>query len=268
MDTGPQYVVLDGPHGPLAFERWGSGPSLVLLAGLGSRPRLWGELPRLLSRRFTVAAPDNRGVGGSRGGRTFTLDRGADDAAAVVGALGGGPAAVIGVSMGALVACRLAAAHPGAVRRVVAASCASRLTPAHGRVLRFFELILTRMSPTEAAEALMTFAFAATFSDRYPGFVDEAVRLWTPEPADIGGTLEQLAHLRAGFDLAPSLAAAACPFLVLAGELDPIVPAAATAELAGAIPDARFEVVPGAAHSVLAEGGPALLEAVVAFLTA
>ena len=112
----------------------------------------------------------------------------------------------------------------------------------------------------------MTFAFGAAFADRYPGFVAEAARLWAPEADDVAGALAQLAHLRAGFDLTPSLGDIACPLLALAGELDPIVPAAATRELAEAVPGARFEVVPGAAHSVLAEGGPTLLGAVISFL--
>jgi pimeloyl-ACP methyl ester carboxylesterase len=67
MPEEPQHLTLDTPRGPLAYERWGQpGPPLLLLAGLGSRARLWGELPRLLADRFTVLAPDNRGVGGSR----------------------------------------------------------------------------------------------------------------------------------------------------------------------------------------------------------
>ena len=58
----------------MAYERWGvGGPPLLLVAGLGSRARLWGELPRLLADRFTVLAPDNRGVDGSRGGAPFTV---------------------------------------------------------------------------------------------------------------------------------------------------------------------------------------------------
>ena len=56
------------------------GPPLLLVAGLASRARLWGELPRLLADRFTVLAPDNRGVGGSAQASAFTLEGAADDA--------------------------------------------------------------------------------------------------------------------------------------------------------------------------------------------
>jgi 3-oxoadipate enol-lactonase len=263
----PDLHIVDGPRGPVAYERWGGGPPLLLIAGLGSRARLWGELPRLLSDRFTVLAPDNRGVGGSRDGEGFTLEGSADDAALVLADAGLSPAGVIGVSMGGLIACLLAVRHAEVVQRLVVASCGARLTPSHLRVLRFFEIAFTRLAPEEAAQALMAFAFASTFADRYPGFVDQAARLWTLDPDDLPGALQQFAHLKAGWDLRPQLAAIACPTLVLAGELDPLAPAASTRELAAAIPEARFREVPGAAHSVLAEGGTALLSEVIEFLT-
>jgi pimeloyl-ACP methyl ester carboxylesterase len=259
--------VAPGPHGPIAYERWGGdGPPLLLVAGLASRARLWGELPRLLADRFIVLAPDNRGVGGSRGGAPFTLEGTADDIAAVIADSGFSSASVVGVSMGGVIACLTAIRHPAAVERLAVASCAARLTPSHLRVLRFFELVLTRMRPAEAADALMAFAFSARFTDRYPGFVDQAATLWTIEPEDLPGALAQVGALRAGWDIRQALAAVACPTLAVAGELDPLVPASATRELAAAVPGARYREVPGAAHSVLAEGGAALLNEVIEFL--
>jgi pimeloyl-ACP methyl ester carboxylesterase len=265
--NAPELRTVVGPRGPIAYERRGDGPALLLLAGLASRARLWGELPRLLSERFTVLAPDNRGVGGSRGGGPFTLEGSADDAALVIDDAGLGGAGVVGVSMGGLIACQLAVRHPAAVHRLVVASCGARLTPSHRRVLRFFELAFTRLAPAEAAEAFMAFAFASTFGDAYPGFVDQAAKLWSIDPEDRAGALAQLEHLKAGWDMRRELAGVTCPTLVLAGELDPLAPAAATRELAAAIPEARYREVPRAAHSVLAEGGAAILHEVVEFLS-
>lgn len=268
MSIGPQPIVcsLVGPRGPVAYQRWGGGPPLLLLAGLGSSARLWGELPHLLADRFTVLAPDNRGVGGSRGGDPFTLAGAADDAALAMADAGFDQAAVLGVSLGGLIACQVAIRHPDMVSHLVAASCGARLTGAHRRVLRFFELVLTRFEPGEAAEALMAFAFGSTFADAYPGFVDQASRLWTLDRADLPGALDQIACLRAGWDLRLQLAAVACPALVIAGELDPIVAAVATRELAAAIPGARYREVSKAAHSILAEGGAALLAEITEFV--
>jgi len=263
----PETRTVEGPRGAVAYERWGAGAPLLLLAGLGSRARLWGELPRLLSERFTVLAPDNRGVGGSRGGAPFTLEGAADDAALVLADAGASSAGVVGVSMGGLIACHLAARHADAVGRLLVASCGARLTPSQRRVLRFFETAFTRLEPAEAAEAFMAFAFGSAFADRFPGFVDQAARLWTLDPEDRPGAVGQLDHLMAGWDVRPLLGTIGCPTLALAGELDPFVPAAATREIAAGIPEARFREVPGAAHSVLAEGGSPLLTEVIEFLS-
>jgi pimeloyl-ACP methyl ester carboxylesterase len=265
--TQRECRTVSGPRGSVAYELQGDGPPLLLLAGLGSRALLWGELPRILADRFTVIAPDNRGVGGSRGGDAFTLTGAADDAALVLADAGLASAAVLGVSMGGLIACQMAIRHSERVARLVVASSVARLTPSHARVLRFFELVLSRLAPAEAAEALMAFAFGPSFADRYPGFVDQAARLWTLDPEDLPGALAQVEHLQAGWDLRPQLAGIACPTLVVAGEHDALVPAAGSRELAAAIPEARYREVPGAAHSVLAEGGAALLGEIVEFVS-
>lgn len=263
--AAPQVKILRGARGQVGYEVWGGGkPPLLLIAGLGSRTSLWGELPRILSQHFTVLAYDHRGVGRSRGGAPFTLAGSAEDAAAVLAAEGFSQAAVVGVSMGGLVACHLAFRFPSRVSRLVVVSSAARLTPHGQRVLDFFASLL-RLPPQEAGRALMAFAFSPQFTDRYPGFVDTAARLYTLPPEDIPGALAQLQHLQQGWDLRPLLGTVRCPALVVAGELDPLVSPAYTKEIADALPQARFRLVPQAAHSVLAEGGNELLQEIVAF---
>lgn len=264
--SSPRVVTLTGPRGPVEVLRSGEGPALLLLAGLGSRWTIWGELPAFLARRCTVLAPNNRGVGGSAVGEAFTVDGAVADAAFLLEHFDFPQAAVLGVSMGGILASLLAARHPHLVRRLVVASCGVRSTPHHRRVLRFFDLVTSRLEPADAAQCLMTFAFNPGFADRYPAFVDTAAGLWAPEERDLPGMAAQIAALNGHWDLRSTVARIACPVLALAGEQDPLVPAKATMELAKAIPGCRFRLVPGAAHSVLAEGGPALLEEVTRFL--
>jgi len=213
----------------------------------------------LLTPRFTVLAPDNRRVGGSRGGAPFTLEGAADDARCDHRRR---PrrAGVIGVSMAARSPATSRPAVPswsGGWSRVVR----SQPDPSHRRVLRFFELALGRLAPDEAAEALMAFAFGARFADAYPGSSTRR-RACGPEPATFP-VPRPGRHLAAGFDLRPIAAAVGCPALVLAGEADPIVPPPRPGAGA-AIPGARYRPVPEP-RTRCSRGRPGLLEEISPF---
>jgi 3-oxoadipate enol-lactonase/4-carboxymuconolactone decarboxylase len=112
----------------------------------------------------------------------------------------------------------------------------------------------------------MTLAFAPPAHDTMAGFVRESAALYGLDAADVPGALAQVEHLLEGWDLRPRLARLATPTLVMAGLRDPIVAAEDTCELARAIPGAKLLEVPGAAHSVLAEGGREALDELMGFL--
>lgn len=253
-------------NGPVSGYETGNGPPVILLAGLGSTTRVWGNLPAALGRRLRVITIDNRGVGRSADGAAFTLDAAADDLAAVLDAKKIDRTALLGASMGGVIALKTASAHPDRISRMVVASAAARLSNHGRRVLEMFQDLLLYAPPDRAGAALMTMAFAPPFHERFPGFVAETDRLYGIAEADLPGTLAQIEHLRLGWDLRSELAGIEAPTLVLAGERDPVVAVEDTAEVADAVPNAELLRVPGAAHSVLAEGGEPLLARVEAFL--
>src|SRR5215218_7951709 len=102
------------------YETRGSGDPVLLVHGLGSSTEDWEPQVDALAREFTVVAYDVRGHGrtGKPGGR-YTVSQFADDAAALIAALGLGPVHVIGLSMGGMIAFQLAADHPALVRSLV-----------------------------------------------------------------------------------------------------------------------------------------------------
>jgi pimeloyl-ACP methyl ester carboxylesterase len=258
--------AIDTPRGPVAGIESGEGPALVLVAGLGSSHRIWGDLPSVLSRRFTVLAIDNRGIGGSRSGHHFSLADAALDVVAAVDGRGHHRFALLGASMGGAIALATALHVPRRVRCLVLASCAARLT-AHGRrSLELLRDLLRNLPPERVGPALMALAFAPTFAQRFPGFVDEAARLYGLDPDDLPGATDQVDRLLVGWDLRPQLTELEVPALVLSGERDPIVAPEDTAELAATLPAAELVTVPAAAHSVLAEGGGEVLDRVLGFL--
>jgi pimeloyl-ACP methyl ester carboxylesterase len=259
-------ISVAAPHGLVAGFDIGEGPPVVLLAGLGSTARIWGNLPAVMARRFRVIAVDNRGVGGSTDGRGFTLRAAAEDLAAVLDALEIDRAAVLGASMGGVIALTAALATPERISRLVIVSSAARLTIHGRRLLEVLQDLLLYAPPDRAGAALMTLAFSPAFHERFAGFVDDAERLYGPNEADVPGTLLQLEHLLRGWDLRDELPSLDLPALVLCGDRDPVVAPEDTVELAELLPHAELVEVPGAAHSVLAEGGEATLDRVLGFL--
>lgn len=259
---------VDTPRGPLAGIETGQGPALVLVAGLGSSQRIWGDLPGVLARRFTVIAIDNRGIGGSRAGQPFSLGNAALDVIAAVDGRGHHRFALLGASMGGAIALAAALQAPHRVSCLVVASCAASLTSHGRRSLELLHDLLQFLPPERVGRALMSLAFAPPFAQRFPGFVDEAARLYGLDPDDRPGALDQVERLLGGWDLRPQLAELETPSLVLCGDRDPIVAPEDTAELARVLPGAELVTVAGAAHSVLAEGGGEVLQKVVDFLSA
>jgi pimeloyl-ACP methyl ester carboxylesterase len=88
----------------IAFWRSGEGPPLVLVHGAtADHTTTWRYVLPELEHRFTVYAMDRRGRGGSGDGPAHSIEREAEDVAAVVDSVGG-PVSVLGHSYGALCA--------------------------------------------------------------------------------------------------------------------------------------------------------------------
>ena len=89
-----------------------AGPRVLLVMGFGMRGDLWRPQIQDLSVDHQVAWYDHRGIGDSeRGGkRVWTISDMADDALAVLDALGWETAHLVGVSMGGMIAQEMAIA--------------------------------------------------------------------------------------------------------------------------------------------------------------
>jgi pimeloyl-ACP methyl ester carboxylesterase len=104
----------------LYYEVRGSGPSVLLVHGGGGDCGTVVRLADSLARHFTVVAYDRRGLSRSprpKDWKQTSIAEQAEDAAGLVRALRLGPAAVVGHSLGALIALELLLQHPDLVRR-------------------------------------------------------------------------------------------------------------------------------------------------------
>lgn len=104
----------------LHWRRSGTGSPLLLLHGITDSSACWERILAELAGEYDMVATDARGHGrSSRWSAGMTNADMADDAAAVIRDVFGGPVAVWGHSMGAATATLLAARHPELVSAVV-----------------------------------------------------------------------------------------------------------------------------------------------------
>ena len=117
----PDFIDLHGTR--TAFEAQGSGPPLLMLHGAEGSRRQFNAIRPALVDRYTVITYDQRDCGDTENpDAPATLATLANDAQALLEALGQRSAFVFGTSFGGRVAQALALRQPAAVRRLVLAS--------------------------------------------------------------------------------------------------------------------------------------------------
>jgi pimeloyl-ACP methyl ester carboxylesterase len=106
----------------LHAETRGHGPAVLLIAGAGGDAAELAGVAATLADAFTVTTYDRRGNSRSprpTGWTQTSLAEQADDAAALLAALGQTPAVVVGTSAGGSIALELALRHPETVRAAI-----------------------------------------------------------------------------------------------------------------------------------------------------
>ena len=119
----PQHLDVAVGGVTLAVRVWpgadGSRPPVVLLPATGETSADWDVVAAALQPSRTAYAVNLRGHGSSDWPGSYSIRSMADDVAALLPQLAGGPVDLVGHSLGGLVACLVAAEHPELVRRLV-----------------------------------------------------------------------------------------------------------------------------------------------------
>jgi 2-succinyl-6-hydroxy-2,4-cyclohexadiene-1-carboxylate synthase len=259
----------------------GSGLSWTGLAGLG--PRFRAIVPDLPGHGGTgwqaTPADDDDDAGPAEDGAAdvpadprprTSVERTADDLAAIVRRLGTARLDVVGYSMGARIALRLAIVHPGLVRRLVLESPSAGIADPVAREARAAaDAEWARLAVTGGIEAFATrweaepvlageAALAASARARQQAIRRGHDPLGLAASLVYGGqgTMEPL-HDR--------LANVRAPTLVVVGAADPA--RARAEEVAAGLPGARLAVVAGAGHAPHLERPDRFHALVLDFLT-
>lgn len=231
----------------IAWSEAGTGDPLLLIHGLGYGRWGWEPLVPLLAETHRVITFDNRGIGESSvPPGPYMASQMADDAVAVLDAAHAERAAVVGTSLGGMIAQELALARPDRVDRLVLA-CTSPGEP-HGVAMPQVTVdLLAEAARLDPGEALRRFVENALGPEPHPEIVERILAHRTAQPQDPAGWAAQAAAgtTYRGGDRARRIA---IPVLAVTGTADNVVDPANTTLLAEMIPDARFAFIEGAGH--------------------
>ncbi len=248
----------------LHYQVSGRGAPLLLLGPLGGSADLWGgAFVEQLAQQFRVIVPDHRGTGRSdRGQAPYTMDRLAEDAAAVLDREGVLTASVLGASLGGMVALELAGLHPSRVRALVlAATSAGGPGSAPWRAGALEEI--KRDGLMAAASLLVTPAYTA----QRTGLISRLTVRQMAQPP-VPGVLQAQHALVTGFNFSARLPLITPPTLVMTGEHDRLTPPENARHLARAIRAAQGIVVRDAGHCFWWEAPERATAAIAEFLSA
>ena len=254
--------TIDANGTTIAFARSGQGAPLLLLHGAEADHSMFDAFGRLLAEHFTVIAYDQRDSGGTGNPSTpYGLGELADDAAALIVALGHPRAHVFGTSLGGAIAQVLAARHPECVDRLVLASTFRAGTPPLAINPEVFpKLAALRAGLPGTAAEIARYFFPDDYIARHP----DVVEIFTGNRRDDAQKQRRAGILAHPLDV--DLGAIIAPTLVLAAAEDRLIPPAHTLSLAHEIPKARTVTVPGIGHVGTIQDHAAIAEAVLAFL--
>ncbi len=238
------------------------GFQLVFINSLGCDLHIWDGVIRPFADRFRILRYDLRGHGlsdappGPYAIRDFT-----DDLSALLDILGVNDAILIGVSVGGMIAMDFALQYPSRGRALVLSDTAPKIgTPE----LWDERIAAVRSRGLEGtAEMILSRWFLPEFPkarpDEYHQYLDKLSHA-SPE-----GYIAACAALRQA-NLGSSIGTISAPVLALCGAGDVVISPEQTREWAACLPQARVEIIAGAAHLPCIEQPEAMANAIGHFL--
>lgn len=235
-------------------------PALVLLHALGTDLRLWDAIAPHLPSSLRVVRIDMRGHGLSDcPDGPYKMGRLVSDTEAVMDALGLKDAAVLGLSIGGMIAQGLAVKRLDLVRALILSNTGAKIgTP---------EIWAERIDAANAgglaalADATLERWFGEPFRSSRDAALIRTLLLRQPLAGWTG-----CAAAIAGTDFYTPTSGLRLPTLAIAGDRDGSTPPDLVRETAELIPGARFHLLRGAGHLPCVDAAPAFADALTGFL--
>lgn len=229
------YSIVDGPAG---------APVLVLANSLGATVEMWEPQLPALAERFRVVRFDTRGHGRSAvPDGPYTIEDLGGDVLALLDELGVPRAHFCGLSLGGMVGMWLAAHAPQRIDRLVL--CCTSARPGSPESWAHRAATVRAEGTAAIADLVVSRWLTPECARRRPDLAARLRAMLAATPAEgyasCCGVIETL-------DLTRVLPRITAPTLVLHGADDPAFPPSHGADIAAAVPGARFALVRGAAH--------------------
>lgn len=243
----------------LNVEIAGNGTPLLCLHGHPGNAVCMSVFTEKFSQRYTTIAPDLRGYGRSRTSSPFTMQDHLVDLVALLDRLDIQTCPVLGWSLGGILAMELALRFPQRVSGLILLGTAARPRGDHppiswqDNVLTAIASLLNKAVPgwqwnidTFGRRSLYRYLIQRHTPQAYQRLADEALPAFLQTSRFAQQALTQA--LRAGYDRLPDLGQVTVPALVLCGECDRHITAAASEETARHLPNSTFKRYPHTAH--------------------
>lgn len=232
----------------------GSGTPVVLLHAFPLSSAMWLAQREALGETCRVITPDLRGFGGSPlGFDEPSLDRMADDVAAMLDAKGLDRVVLGGLSMGGYVAMAFLRRHATRVAALVLADTKASADPPEGREKRERIAQAVEADPESTVlvdEVLPALVGVTTTQER--ALVHGRVKAFVQAapPHAVAWAQRAMAARPDSFD---TLTAVTVPTLVVVGEEDVVSPVADAQAIAEVVPTADLRVLPRSGHLTAVE---------------
>jgi len=259
--------VADTAAGPVGYREVGAGSPLVLITGLGGSIDSWQpSFVATLAADHQVVMFDNPGVGHTIPlTPAVSISAMANETSALISTLRLGRVAVLGWSMGGMIAQALAVLHPAQVSRLDLA--ATQPGTGHARpVPAAAAAAVVSSNPAELLAVLFPPSAAAAARAYVAGILRYPDYYQAPRNAVATQSLAVQTWIAGDDGAGPRFGQVRLPVLVADGTLDQLDPSPNDRALAASVPGAKLLLYPGAGHAFLFQDAASFLPAVERFL--
>lgn len=249
----------------LAYEdTGGGGPVVVFVHGLGGSLYGWrAQLVACEAAGYRAIAYDQRGAGlSTTEGHPYSVELWAEDLVRFLDGLGIERAALVGHSVGCMVAQHAAVRLEERSWALALCGGALEWRPEAAPVFEQRVELARAGRMDEIAEAVATTGLSEGSRQEHPGL--HGLMLALIASNDPGGYAHSAAATAAARMVEP--AAVRCPVLAFAGSEDPVTPPGFARAIADAVPDGEAATIEGAAHWCMLEAPEAFSALLLGFL--